>query len=196
MKKALTFLLCVCLVAVTFALWPRDHSPKLIRSETAAVDQSYRWGNVTEPLHLIDVTPDGSLQPILKEEAYYWDQTPDGIIKFDPDVAWHPNEKEFADGKNIRVGYGNPGITAQAVTNWYIYSDNTLASAWIVILPEAFGQYSDEYLRHIVGHEMGHAIGLAHITSNVALMNPIINFTYYGQPQAPDYAALRLLYGA
>lgn len=47
----------------------------------------------------------------------------------------------------------------------------------------------------VVSHEIGHAIGLDHVTGVVALMNPTYSEAFRG-PQADDIAGARFLYGA
>jgi hypothetical protein len=47
----------------------------------------------------------------------------------------------------------------------------------------------------VLAHELGHAIGLDHETSVVALMNPYYSESIYG-PQADDIAGAQYIYGA
>jgi len=103
---------------------------------------------------------------------------------------------------DIRVGWQHiDGAYGTVAETYWNYQDGKMVHDWIGFdNSESYQQTANGHalgdgidFSAIAEHEIGHALGLAHNTSETAIMNPVMSVN---ELQSPDIAGIEAIYGA
>jgi hypothetical protein len=167
---------------------------------TAGADPGrFRWSIDTPvTIQLVDVTPSGEFMDALTVEAHRWNaaRLP---VQFAAPVA-HPGATCDTSGTTVAVcrqdsGPDHPG--AQALTWQTTYDGTHFYSEHITVAPTV--DFARVSMRALLGHEMGHVLGLDHTqyVDPSSIMCPgVQDHRTSGLPGPQDYADVRAMYGA